>query len=236
MFYIFRRPRSGGAKRGVLRTSSRGAQTLCGLAIPLLSVYLIACGGDSHMTSSTATPSTAATSTASKTTITVPAKPYIEAHRPPSADRGTESFRVSHGDNSVLSFGQAANASQQQEAAAVLTAFMRARAAGAWSEMCPYIARATRRPLEAIVTSSRGKVASCGSALAALITGPAAERADTFTNGLAVLRIKGNTAFALFHGPNDGKYVMPLRSEGGAWKVTQLAPVTYPIGTPAAAP
>jgi hypothetical protein len=30
--------------------------------------------------------------------------------------------------------------------------------------------------------------------------------------------------------------VMPMASEGGEWKVTQLAPMAYPLGAPAHAP
>jgi len=56
------------------------------------------------------------------------------------------------------------------------------------------------------------------------------------TRGVAALRVKGKGAFALFHGPNASKYVMPMVNEGGAWKMSQLAPVAYPLGAPGAAP
>jgi hypothetical protein len=46
------------------------------------------------------------------------------------------------------------------------------------------------------------------------------------------LRVKGKSAFVLFDGPKASKYVMPMLSEAGAWKVSQLAPLAYPL-TPA---
>jgi hypothetical protein len=51
--------------------------------------------------------------------------------------------------------------------------------------------------------------------------------------GLAALRVKGDKAFALFYGPHAQQYMMPMVREGGAWKVTQLAPMAYPpAGSP----
>lgn len=206
--------------------------------IVLLSVCLAACGGADRSTSSTGGESVA-TATASG-----PAKSAGEAPAPSSAsgsvaDRssaGAAGFRVAHGDNSVPDFGQEAHAARRQRAVGSLITFMQARAKGEWSRVCDYLARSKRRPLESIARRSKGKLAGCGTVLAALLTGPAAAHADTLTNGVAALRIKGKTAFALFYGPNAGRYVMPMRSEGGAWKMTQLDPLPYPLGTSAVAP
>ncbi len=34
----------------------------------------------------------------------------------------------------------------------------------------------------------------------------------------------------LFYGPKRQQYMMPMVSEGGAWKVNQIAPLPYPVG------
>jgi hypothetical protein len=94
----------------------------------------------------------------------------------------------------------------------------------------------TRRQLETLAKSSKGRIRGCGPVLAALSSGPAAARADLLTGGVAALRVKGKAAFALFHGPNNSKYVLPMVSVGGAWKMSQLAPIAYPLGTPGVAP
>ena len=57
-------------------------------------------------------------------------------------------------------------------------------------------------------------------------------RAEAALRGpILTLRIKGQSGFALFYGLHRQKYVMPMAREGGAWKVTQLAPIAYPLGS-----
>jgi hypothetical protein len=198
-------------------------------------IGLSACGASSSTTSSAPT-SPATTSRA----ITVPGRPIAEPNPPhsssnpvvPHPSHGPSGFRVPKGDNSVPNFGQEARTSERQLAVAALTAFMRARANGEWSKVCDYVARADRRLPEGIAKQSQGKIAGCGAALKALMTGPRSEYADTLTHGIAALRIKGKAAFALFYGPHAQKYVMPMQKEGGMWKMAQLAPLPYPLGTP----
>jgi hypothetical protein len=119
----------------------------------------------------------------------------------------------------------------------VLTVFLRARADGQWSKVCAYLAATIRRQMERLGKSAGGKLAGCANTVASLSgAGPAALRADPLTNGVAAVRIKGKTAFVLFRGPHSSKYVMPMQNEGGSWKVTQDAPLRYPIGTPEGTP
>ena len=120
---------------------------------------------------------------------------------------------------------------------------MGARLHGAGEHHAPAAGR-VRRGLQSGAAGSKagtagaaaGATRSCAKVLAALSRGPASIRADTLTGGLAVLRVQGTIAFALWHGPGASKYVMPMRNEGGAWKVTEFAPLPYPLGAPASAP
>jgi hypothetical protein len=114
----------------------------------------------------------------------------------------------------------------------MLAAFLRARADGEWSKACIYLTAPTRRQLKTFARASQGKSkGSCGPALAALSTRePVAARIDTLTSGIAALRVQGQSAFALYHGPNNTRYVMPMINENGIWKVSQLAPLPYPLG------
>lgn len=214
---------------------SKALKHLVVLTCSLLAAGSLAACGNSTSATSTTSPVSNATTTSGPRVITIPAKPSTQRQRPASpsrfssqaASRGVEGFRVAHGDNSALEFGQQASIAQQQNAATALAAFMWARARGQWAQMCPYIARATLRPLQALTK------APCGSALARLITSSRSERADIITHGIAGMRVKANTAFVFFYGPKSEKFLMPMRSEHGAWKVTQLTPLAYPIGAPA---
>ncbi len=231
------------------------------LAAVLAAVGLAACGGGSSSTSASTpvasvatTPATtptatapASTATATTPTTTAATKP-AETPPPPSSTStsssssssssggGAASFRAPSGDNSIPNYGNEAPGSERARASAVLAAFLHARAGGQWEQACVYLAGATRRQLEKFAALSKGKVKGCGPVLAALSKGPTAARADPLTGGVAALRIKGKSAFALFHGPKGSKYVMPMVNEGGTWKMSQLAPVAYPLGSAGAAP
>lgn len=240
-------------------TSARAARPLLLLVAAVSAIGLAACGEGSGTTASpaapsvastpatssaptastpiTTTPSTTATKTATTPTRTTPGAATTPALPSGSASSGSSggaaSFRTPTGDNSIPDFGAEATASERSRATVALAAFLRARAAGDWTTACSYLSATTRRQLETFTRSSKTK--GCGPVLAALSNGPGGTRV-TLTSGVAALRIKGKSAFALFHGPHNSKYVMPLLSEGGAWKIGQVAPIAYPLGSAAAAP
>jgi hypothetical protein len=228
-----------------MRRTSRHALLL--LAAVLSATGVAACGGGGSSVSSTAV-STVAPRVASTTTSSsavAAAKPAGRAPRRSSPSSGSAaggsgggaaSFRAPHTDNSIPNFGSEAPASEQQRATAVLAGYLRARAGGEFSRACSYLALATRGELERLAGGANGQSKGCGAILAALSRGPAASRADPLAGGVAALRVRAKSAFALFHGPGNSKYVMPMVSEGGAWKVSQLAPLAYPLGMPAATP
>ncbi len=230
------------------------------MGVPLLAAVLAAAGlaacGSSGPTSTTVTVSasapaatSAAPTTAPATTASAPTastKPAQSAARSPSPSSsgsggGASGFRAPSGDNSIPNYGSEAPPTERERATAALAAFLQARAKGEWPRACTYLATPTRTQLERLLgAAAKGKAQAggCGRTLAALSKGPAAAHADslTLTGGVVALRIKGKSAFALFHGPKGSKYVMPMVSEGGAWKMNQLAPLPYPLGSAGAAP
>ena len=141
-------------------------------------------------------------------------------------------FLVGGGDNSVPTYGSEGSSAQRRLAEGVLAAYLGARAREDWSAACGYIAASTRGRLEEFAKGSGGKLKGCGPIVKALSgAGSGASLADSLTHGLASLRVKGKNGFALWIGPNSQKYAMPMARDGGAWKVTQLAPLPYPPGS-----
>jgi hypothetical protein len=230
------------------------------LAAVLAAVGLAACGGGG---SSTSTPAASAASTpattpsvstpattATATTPTAATKPAETAPRPSTSTSSSSSsssggsgggaagFRATSGDNSIPNYGSEAPPSERERATAALAGFLRARASGEWPKACTYLAVATRTQLERLLGGAKAKTGGCAQVLAQLSKDSAASHAETLTlaGGVAALRIKGTSAFALFHGPKGSKYVMPMRNEGGAWKMSQLAPLPYPLGSAGATP
>lgn len=215
----------------------------------LLTVALAACGGGSSSTTSSTAATTAtgpATTTAPKPAAHAPAAKNSHSQGPshPSgysrarAKAGAAAgFVVRQGDNSIPTYGSEASSSEQAAATASLGAYLNARAGGDWGGACAHMAAPVQKQLEALAGAPGAKAEGCAGVYAKLSARvPAAERANPLSAGLAAFRVEGDKAFALFYGPHNQKYLMPMVSEGGAWKVNQIAPVAYPLGAPTHAP
>jgi hypothetical protein len=196
----------------------------------LLLTCVAACGDGGHQVSSNAPPSDAATTAASTTA----------AAAATTTTTGAASFRVPGADNSIPDFGGEAPVAERERAAAALAAFLNARAGGRWAKACAYLARATHTQLERVGGAAKGNAGGCGMALRALSSGggggTSGLHSETLAGAVAALRVEGKRAFALYHGRDKGKYVMPMVNEGEVWKVGELAPLSYPIGASGAVP
>jgi hypothetical protein len=241
----------------------QGMGRFCKFSLPALAAAvvaggLLACGGGgastttvtssaasvSPATPSASTPTAAAPHTTATRTATTAAsgpalRPVLHASTTGHLSAAAKSFLVKGGDNSIPEYGQEAGASERARAEATLATFLGARAHGEWSRVCDELTAATRGQLERLVKAAKGRagaISGCGGVLAALSRGPAATRANPLAGGVVALRVKGAVAFALFRGPHATKYMMPMRNEGGAWKVSQITPLPYPLGAPGVNP
>jgi hypothetical protein len=143
------------------------------------------------------------------------------------------SFLVPTGDNSVPTYGSEASSSQQAAATVSLQAYLQARASGDWSAACAQMATTVQKQLALLAGGPGAKAEGCAAAYAKLSSRvPASARANPLSGPLAAFRVKADKAFALFYGPHRRQYMMPMVSEGGAWKVSQLEPIPWPIGAP----
>jgi hypothetical protein len=146
--------------------------------------------------------------------------------------RAAAPFLVAQGDNSIPTYGTEAPGSQLAAAEAALSGYLSARAEGNWAAACSLISASVAKQLEALAGEAGGTKPNCAAVYAKLSErAPAAERADPLTQGLTALRVESPHAFALFVGPGSQQYMMPMEEEGGGWKVTQIAPVPWPLGS-----
>jgi hypothetical protein len=144
---------------------------------------------------------------------------------------GAAGFILPEGDNSIPEYGEEADASARQAATDALRSYLGGREDEEWSRACTYMAEPVRGQLEVLAGGGGGKPLGCNSSFAKLAKfGSPGEREDPLTGGLASFRVEGEKGFALFYGPGEQRYMMPMVSEGGAWKVNQIGPVAYPIG------
>jgi hypothetical protein len=165
--------------------------------------------------------------------------PHGGEEAPQTSGKGAQAFVQPHGDNSIPGFGEEADRAEVREAERAVNEYLDAREAGDWKTACALLSPEALQKLELVEKATRGKVKGCPKALEALAGGsPRSSRANLLVSGLAAVRVKrgSNTAFALFHGPQGVDYVVPLLREPDSWKIVQLTPIPYPLGTQAPAP
>jgi hypothetical protein len=143
---------------------------------------------------------------------------------------GSAPYRTKGGDNSVQEFGEEADSSEFDAAATVLHNFLDARAEGNWAATCEYISKTIIESVEKLAAKAKQlEDKSCGGILEKL-TNPAARsamKAEAEQANVRSLRTEGEQAFLLYTGPHATIFSMPVKNEGGAWKVASLA--GYPL-------
>jgi predicted small secreted protein len=141
---------------------------------------------------------------------------------------GSGQFRTKGGDNSIQEFGDESDESELQEAAEVVHGFYVSRAAEEWDKACSYLAKPNVEQLEKLANqSAQSEGADCATVLKAFTQPlPAAVEREITTVDAGSLRHEGEQGFLIYFGPGHVKYAMPLRDEGGSWKVAALSGTT----------
>jgi hypothetical protein len=136
-------------------------------------------------------------------------------------------FRTPGGDNSIQSFGDEGGGSDRSEATAIVTALFKALESGDWTEVCStYLSASNIEQLKVLSEKSpqvKGK--GCAEVLGSLASsGAPANSPDAPDGDVVSLRIEGEVAFAIYRGRDGKGYAVPLKLEGGKYKLTALAP------------
>jgi hypothetical protein len=136
-------------------------------------------------------------------------------------------FRTPGGDNSIQSFGDEGGGSDRSEATAIVTALFKALESGDWTEVCnTYLSASNIEQLKVLSEKSpqvKGK--GCAEVLGGLASsGARANSPDAPDGDVVSLRIEGEVAFAIYRGRDGKGYAVPLKLEGGKYKLTALAP------------
>lgn len=142
-----------------------------------------------------------------------------------SSASGATSFAKDAKSKEIVGFGEEAGASDREAASAVLSENLKARQAADFADQCRSLGKAgLETVLNAIkeVKAARAKCPSELKSLAEPLQGSKSVRADTLTGPIAALRIKGNKAYALYHGSDGNDYAMPMEKEGGKWLVGSI--------------
>ena len=141
---------------------------------------------------------------------------------------GSGQFRTKGGDNSIQEFGDESDESELQAAAEVVHGFYVSRAAEEWDKACSYLSKSNIEQLEQLANqAAQSKGADCATVLKAFTRPlPASVEREITTVDAGSLRREGEQGFLIYYGAGHVKYAMPLREEGGSWKVTALSGTT----------
>lgn len=139
---------------------------------------------------------------------------------------GSEQFRVQGGDNSIQEYGEEQDESELEAAAEAVHGFYVDRAAGNWAGACSRMSAMLRDQLEQLAEKS--EVKGCPPFLEAFTSPLSAETwREVTTVNAESLRRDGSQGFLIYVGePDETVYAMPLKDEGGEWKVTALSATT----------
>lgn len=141
---------------------------------------------------------------------------------------GSEEGSAQYSDSTespLLEFGREASAEELDAAAESVEAFLDKRAASDYAAACRLVAEQMLDRLERLAKNSTSlKDTSCAAFLEAYLRLPPEERRESTEIDPGSLRRKGAEAYLLYTGADDDVFAMPLREEGGEWKVTVLVP------------
>jgi len=140
-----------------------------------------------------------------------------------TTSRSSAPFPSSKSDAKFVKFGSEASAAEREAANSVLETNLKARAAADFKTQCATLNGRTQSEIASSTT--KDPASACPAELknlAAPLPATKKIRANTLGEPIAELRIKGDKAWALYHGNNGKDYAIPMEKEGGAWKVGAL--------------
>jgi hypothetical protein len=157
--------------------------------------------------------------------------PTRHEHPEPVDGARSEGFRVPGGDNSIQDYGEEQDSDERAAATKPIAALYAALEGGDWGEVCgTYLSANNLAQIKLLAEKSpKIKGQSCAEVLNGLNAGIGMRGPDTPDGEIIAFRVEGDTGFAIWWGIDGKGYAMPLKSEGGAWKLTALAPTPLQI-------
>jgi hypothetical protein len=132
----------------------------------------------------------------------------------------------SAGDGSIQSYGTAAAGADKASVSGAVHSFLAAMASQDYAGMCATLAASNRRQLSAFA-GARSASDGCPVALMKLLNPAVAGEARAAAEAsVTSVRVKGDTAFAIFTPKRGSESYLVMKREGGAWKATSVTPGT----------
>lgn len=133
---------------------------------------------------------------------------------------------VAKGGGSIQGYGTAAGAADEASVSGAVHSFLAAMAGQEYVKMCVDLAASNRRQLAAFAGPEAGSD-GCAVALKKLLNPALAGEAQAAADGsVTSVRVKGDTAFAIFTPKGGSASYLVMKREGDGWKATGVTPGT----------
>ncbi len=150
-----------------------------------------------------------------------------------SNEPSTEFLQPKGTGNKYVTFGEEASPEEREAASKVLATNLRAREDAKFEIQCRTMNAPGRREINLALKRIKatyhkkyvpGPCAKELRELAEPLVDSEVGRTDTLSGSISALRIKADSAYALYHGNDKNDYAMPMTTAGGQWKVGSLNP------------
>jgi len=122
--------------------------------------------------------------------------------------------------NVLPKFGEEASEEEREAVNAIVVENLKAREAADFATQCKTLGR--KGMAEVPGAKNQQTCAKALTELAEPLSKTKEAREDTLKGSIAVLRVKGDKAWALYHGAKGKDYAVPLEKEDGTWKVSSV--------------
>lgn len=141
----------------------------------------------------------------------------------PSESQAKSPPAEENAEASIEGYGEEAEGSQREEVKGTFHSYLEAIAQGDEQSACSHLAARVSQSLSQLAAKAK-KQLSCPELLEALLSPQAAQIAKGQAEGKVVkVRVKGDTAFLVFHAPGARLWQLTLVREGEGWKVATLS-------------
>jgi hypothetical protein len=149
------------------------------------------------------------------------------AHGPGLAEKAkpdTKGFKAQPGgDNSIQTYGEEAETSEEEEITTAMASFLRALAARNYPAICEGLSESNRKQLEQLAKLKKEIGTDCPSILKALLVGPTSEAKKAAEGTVYQVRVEGENAFVMFTPVGGSASYFVMKHDPDGWKSTTLS-------------
>jgi hypothetical protein len=128
------------------------------------------------------------------------------------------------GDNSIQTYGEEAESSEEEEITTAMASFLRAMAARDYPAICEGLSEANRGQLEQLAKLKKEIGTDCPSILKSLLVGPTDEAKKAAEGTVYQVRVEGDNAFVMFTPLGGTASYFVMKHDPDGWKSTTLSP------------